>query len=112
MNGNTAPVSEGETYDVSIDSVGGKGDGIARVKGFVLFVPNVKKGDYVKIRVKKVLEKVGFADVVGKLEAPPEKPRKRKFATITKEELEQAPEEEESHYDDTEDFGADLDDEE
>ena len=33
-----APVKMGETYVVSINSMGEKGDGIARVKGFVLFV--------------------------------------------------------------------------
>ncbi|MEK6900900.1 MAG: TRAM domain-containing protein, partial [Nanoarchaeota archaeon] len=38
------PVQVGETYTVSIDAVGGKGDGIAKVKGFVVFVPGVQKG--------------------------------------------------------------------
>ncbi|HIJ10810.1 TPA: TRAM domain-containing protein, partial [Candidatus Woesearchaeota archaeon] len=61
MNDNNVPVKAGEQYDVWINSVGGKGDGIARVKGFVLFVPNVQKGDYVKLSITKVLEKVGFA---------------------------------------------------
>ena len=75
-----APVKVGETYDVAINAVGEKGDGIARVKGFVLFVPSVAKGDFVKVRVTRVLAKVGFAEVVEKLEAPP--PRQSKFATI------------------------------
>ena len=35
-----APVREGEELDVKIEAVGEKGDGIAKVKGFVLFVPN------------------------------------------------------------------------
>jgi len=56
---NQAPVKEGEFHQVSIKAVGEKGDGIARVGGFVLFVPGVKKGDYVKIKITKVLEKVG-----------------------------------------------------
>jgi len=74
------PVSIGEELDVRIDSVGEKGDGIARKKGFILFVPNSKAGDYVKIRVTKVLAKVGFAEVVTRLEGPPpgtESPRPR-----------------------------------
>jgi len=103
----SAPVSAGSTYEVSIDSVGEKGDGIAKVKGFVLFVPNVRKGDYVKIRVTKVLKNVGFAEVVEKLEKPV---RKSKFATVSQEEMEQE-EEPESDYEETEDFGDDLDDE-
>ena len=38
------PVKMGETYVVSINALGEKGDGIARVKGFVLFVAKVQKG--------------------------------------------------------------------
>jgi len=59
-----APVKVGEEFDVKIEAVGEKGDGIARKQGFVLFVPNTKQGDEVRIRVTKVLRKVGFAEVV------------------------------------------------
>ncbi len=97
-----APVNAGETYEVAINAVGEKGDGIARVKGFVLFVPNTKKGDYVKVKVTKVLAKVGFAEVVGAAERPVQE---RKFATFTHEELNQKPAEPETHYDETDDFG-------
>ena len=51
---------------MTIDAVGEKGDGIAKKDGFVLFVPGVKQGDRVRIRVTKVLRKVGFAEVVSK----------------------------------------------
>ncbi len=98
----SAPVKAGEIYDVTIEGVGGKGDGIARVKGFVLFVAGTKQGEVVKVKVTKVLEKVGFAEVVGKGE--PQAPRQPKFATVTREELEQ-PEEPETKYQDSEDFG-------
>ena len=59
-----APLSVGDTYDVKIDDVGREGDGIARVEGFVVFVPNTKKGESVKIRIRKVSRRVGFAEVV------------------------------------------------
>jgi predicted RNA-binding protein with TRAM domain len=62
---NFVPVNVGEEIDVKIEAVGEKGDGVAKVKGFVLFVPNVKEGETVRIRVTKVLRKVGFAEVVG-----------------------------------------------
>ncbi len=97
-----APVKEGEIHEVEINAVGGKGDGIARVKGFVLFIPNVKKGDFVKIRITKVLKNAGFAEVVGKTERPV---KAQKFATVTKEELENPEENIDSSYEDTEDFG-------
>ena len=61
----TAPVRQGEEINVKIEAVGEKGDGIAKVKGFVIFVPNTKKDEEVKIRVTKVLKKVAFGEVVG-----------------------------------------------
>jgi len=65
------PISEGETYTGVIDAVGGKGDGVLRIKGFVVFVPNVTKGDFVKVKITKVLQKVSFGELVEKLEKPP-----------------------------------------
>src|SRR5688500_4609065 len=67
-----APVKVGEELDVKIEAVGEKGDGIAKVKGFVIFVPNAKQGDDVKVRITKVLRKVAFAEVVGAGSAPSE----------------------------------------
>ena len=68
-----APVKVGEELDVTIEAVGEKGDGICKKKGFVLFVPNTKQGDTVKIRITKVLRKVGFAEVIGEATSVPEK---------------------------------------
>lgn len=65
FRGRTPPVNVGDEIDVKIEAVGEKGDGLARKDGFVLFVPNVKQGDEVKVKVTKVLRKVGFAEVVG-----------------------------------------------
>ncbi|HLC86200.1 MAG TPA: TRAM domain-containing protein [Candidatus Nanoarchaeia archaeon] len=60
-----APIKVGDELDVTIEAVGEKGDGIAKVKGFVIFVANTKKGDNVKIRITKVFRKVGFGEVIG-----------------------------------------------
>lgn len=62
---NFVPVNVGDEVDVKIEAVGEKGDGVAKIKGFVIFVPGVKEGDTVRIRVTKVLRKVGFAEVIG-----------------------------------------------
>ena len=64
------PINEGEVYVGTVESVGGKGDGVIRIKGFVVFVPGVAKGDYVKIKATKVLPKVAFGELVEKLERP------------------------------------------
>lgn len=66
---NFAPVKVGDELDVKIEAVGEKGDGIAKKDGFVLFVPGAKQGDEVRIRVTRVLQKVGFAEVVGEKSA-------------------------------------------
>ena len=60
-----APVRVGDELDVKIEAVGAKGDGVAKVKGFVIFVPGVNKDDNVRIKVTKVLRKVGFGEVMG-----------------------------------------------
>src|SRR3989344_2500417 len=60
-----APVNVGDELDVKIEAVGEKGDGIAKKNGFVLFVPGAKAGQEVRIRVTKVLRKVGFAEIIG-----------------------------------------------
>ncbi|HII91144.1 MAG TPA: TRAM domain-containing protein [Methanosarcina sp.] len=41
-----------------------QGDGIARIEGFVIFVPGTKVGDEVRIKVERVLPKFAFASVV------------------------------------------------
>ena len=62
---NFAPVNVGDEIEVKIEAVGEKGDGVAKVKGFVLFVPNAKKDVVYKVRVTRVVRKVGFAEIVG-----------------------------------------------
>ena len=61
---NSAPVTVGETYEVSIDDVAREGDGIARVEGFVIFVPGAKVGDNLTIKVNKVMRKFAIAEKV------------------------------------------------
>jgi predicted RNA-binding protein with TRAM domain len=62
------PVKEGDEFDVRVEAVGAKGDGIARKDGFVLFVPGTKAGDEVRIKVTRVLPKAGFAEKIGDAE--------------------------------------------
>lgn len=62
----TAPVAEGQTYDVTIEDTAKKGDGIARIEGFVIFVPGTKVGDKVTIKVNKVMKKFAVAETVAK----------------------------------------------
>ena len=84
-----APVKVGEEMDVTIEAVGEKGDGICKKKGFVLFVQNTKQGDNVKIRVTKVLRKVGFAEVIGEGSPQPAEEQPKAEAAPQEEEIPQ-----------------------
>lgn len=62
--GSSAPLKEGDEYDVKIEDVGREGDGITRIEGFVVFVSGAKVGDEVKIRITSTRRNFGFAEVV------------------------------------------------
>ncbi|MBL7056390.1 TRAM domain-containing protein [Candidatus Woesearchaeota archaeon] len=104
---NVSPVKEGEELDVEIEAVGEKGDGIAKKEGFVLFIPNAKQGDKVKVRVTRVLRNVGFADVIGKSEGNSgSESTGTPAGEVSPEPVEdQAESEESSDIEDSEDFG-------
>jgi len=59
------PIKPGDELDVEIEEVGTKGDGIARVKNFVVFVAGAKKGEKIRIRVKDVMSRFATAEKVG-----------------------------------------------
>ena len=95
-----APVKVGDELDVKIEAVGEKGDGIAKKDGFVLFVPSTKQGDEVRIRVTRVLPKVGFAEVVGQKSESSEETQEESYESEP-----EKTEEEEYSGQDTENFG-------
>jgi predicted RNA-binding protein with TRAM domain len=63
------PVEIGKEYDVKIEETSRRGEGIARIKGLVTFVPNTKPGETVKIRITRISRRFAEAEVVGKAEA-------------------------------------------
>jgi translation initiation factor 2 subunit 2 len=60
-------LEEGGTYEVRIDAVGIKGDGIAKKDKYTIFVPGTAKGDTVKIKIKKISGNLAFAEFLEKL---------------------------------------------
>jgi len=60
----TAPVRKGEKLEVTIESEGSEGDGVASVDGFTLFVPGAAPGESVTVRVTGVKPRFGFAERV------------------------------------------------
>jgi predicted RNA-binding protein with TRAM domain len=59
------PVTEGEVRDVTVEAVGEKGDGIAKVEnGYVVIVPGATPGDNPTVEIERVEENVAFAGVL------------------------------------------------
>jgi predicted RNA-binding protein with TRAM domain len=48
------PVEEEDVLEVEIESQSGKGEGIARVEGFIIFVKGAKAGERCKIKIADV----------------------------------------------------------
>lgn len=57
------PVDEGDVVEVEIDDLGSKGDGIARIDGFVIFVPGGEVGETYDVEVTSVGRKFAFAEI-------------------------------------------------
>ncbi|NYT01341.1 MAG: TRAM domain-containing protein [Methanosarcinales archaeon] len=60
----TAPVTVGAEYEAKIEDTAREGDGIARIEGFVIFVPETKVGDQVKIQIDRVMRRFAIGHKV------------------------------------------------
>jgi predicted RNA-binding protein with TRAM domain len=58
------PVETGKEYDVQVTEISRKGDGIARIQGFVIFVKDGKVGQNARIRVVQVGNRFATAEVI------------------------------------------------
>ncbi|MBI2937054.1 MAG: TRAM domain-containing protein [Thaumarchaeota archaeon] len=59
-----APVEVGKEYDVQITEISKRGDGIAKIEGFIIFVAGTEAGQNVKIRITDVAPRFAKAEVV------------------------------------------------
>lgn len=62
------PVNKDDELIVKIETMGVKGDGITKIKGYTLFVPLSEIGKTYKVRVIKTLEKYGFTEIIEEIE--------------------------------------------
>lgn len=58
------PVEVGKEYDVTISDVSRRGDGIAKIDGFVIFVAGGKQGQSARIKVTQVSNRYAMGTVV------------------------------------------------
>ena len=71
------PVEVGKEYDVTISDTSRRGEGIAKIDGFVIFVAGAKQGQSAKIKITRVTDRFATGEVVsggsaGMAEASPD----------------------------------------
>ena len=55
-------MKENQEIEVVIDDVGSRGDGIAKIEGYLIFVPRSKIGERVRVKIRSVGEKFALAE--------------------------------------------------
>ncbi len=63
-----APIWKNQELELVIDDIGSRGDGIARIHGYMIFVPRSKIGERVKVKIVSVGGKFAVAERIGELE--------------------------------------------
>jgi translation initiation factor 2 subunit 2 len=61
---NEEQLSEGKTYSVTINEIGRSGEGHALYGDFTIYVPGTKKGEHVKVLIKKIRKNIAIGEVV------------------------------------------------
>jgi len=57
------PVEVGKEYDLQVTEISKKGEGVARVQGFVVFVAGAKKGETCKVKITRVANRFAVGEV-------------------------------------------------
>jgi predicted RNA-binding protein with TRAM domain len=58
------PVELNNEYEADIQEISQRGDGIAKIEGFVVFIPNTKRGEHVKFKVTRVGNRFAMGELV------------------------------------------------
>ncbi|MBN2252174.1 MAG: TRAM domain-containing protein [Kosmotogaceae bacterium] len=59
------PVKIGEEYDIEIMEMGSRGDGVTRIKNFVVFVNGAKVGEKIRIKITDIRGRFAVAEKIG-----------------------------------------------
>ncbi len=58
------PVEVDKEYEAKIEDVSRRGDGIAKIEGFIIFVPKTKQGEQVKFKITRVGNRFAIGELV------------------------------------------------
>lgn len=67
------PVKLGETVSVEIDNYGHEGEGVGRINGFAVFIPDALKGETVSVRITEVKKNFARGEVTEIVKPVPER---------------------------------------
>ena len=59
-----APVEVDKEYEAKIEDISRRGDGIAKIEGFVIFVSNTEQGEHVKFKITRVGNRFAIGELV------------------------------------------------
>lgn len=71
MSKRDLPVKLNGIYDIDIEDLGSRGEGVGRVDGYTLFIEGALPGERVKAKITKVNKNYGFAKLMKVLEEAP-----------------------------------------
>ncbi|HEC80913.1 MAG TPA: translation initiation factor IF-2 subunit beta [Thermoplasmatales archaeon] len=57
-------IEQGKIYEVTISDIGKKGDGLAHLGKYTIYIPSAVKGSTVKVKIEKVSGTVAFGRIV------------------------------------------------
>jgi predicted RNA-binding protein with TRAM domain len=86
--GGPKPVESGKEYDVQVTEISRKGDGVARVQGFIIFVKGGRVGQKTRVRVTHVGDRFATAETIdgGEQQQPTEQSKDVTSPPVSEEE--------------------------
>ncbi|MGC8609378.1 MAG: translation initiation factor IF-2 subunit beta [Thermoplasmata archaeon] len=57
-------IEEGREYTVEVTEIGSSGEGRSIFHGYTIFIPGAKKGDTLKVRIKRIKKDVAIAEII------------------------------------------------
>jgi len=58
------PVELDKEYEADIEDISRRGDGVAKIEGLIIFVPNTKQGQHVKFKITRVGSRFAIGELV------------------------------------------------
>lgn len=58
------PVELDKIYEAKIEEISRKGDGVAKIEGFVIFIAKAQKGETIKFKITRVGNRFAIGELV------------------------------------------------